>query len=182
MTASDQLPSSTDEQTLNVVFATQVGVSAATFTVAATSTVALLSSCLLLSHFAVTYIAARFSQRQLWLRPFVSVHYPPQFWDSTLSFNFEIGLCIVTAWAIPCALIWNLGTPKFIYEFMNSWNICIHILKKSYEFIVYMNSYMNSLNIIIIWIHIWNDYINSWVYEFMYEMIIWEFINMNSNL
>ena len=37
--------------------------------------------------------------------------------------------------------IWNLGTPKFIYEFMKHMN---SYLKKSYEFIVYMNSYMNS--------------------------------------
>ena len=37
--------------------------------------------------------------------------------------------------------IWNLGTPAFIYEFMKSIN---SYMKKSYEFIVYMNSYMNS--------------------------------------
>ena len=46
--------------------------------------------------------------------------------------------------------IWNLGTPEFIYEFMKHMN---SFMKKSYEFIVYMNSYMNS-------------------YEFIYEMII----------
>ena len=33
-----------------------------------------------------------------------SVRPPPRVWDSTLSFNFEIGLCLVTAWAIPRAL------------------------------------------------------------------------------
>ena len=37
--------------------------------------------------------------------------------------------------------IWNLGTPEFIYEFMKH---MISYMKKSYEFIGYMNSYMNS--------------------------------------
>ena len=85
-----------------------------------------------------------------------------------------------------------LGTPEFIYEFMKHMNSYI---KKSYEFIVYMDSYMNSYiwihihmnsynhymnsymkwlyEFIYIWIHIWNEYMNSWVYEFMY---------MNSNV
>ena len=43
--------------------------------------------------------------------------------------------------------IWNLGTPKFIYEFIKQLN---SYMKKSYEFLGYMNSYMNSY----IWIHI----------------------------
>ena len=70
--------------------------------------------------------------------------------------------------------IWNLGTPEFIYEFMKHMNSC---MKKSYEFIGYMNSYMNSY----IWIHIhmnsYNHYMNSymkWLYEFIYIWIhIW---------
>ena len=37
--------------------------------------------------------------------------------------------------------IWNLGTPEFIYEFMKHKN---SYMKKSYEFIGYMISYMNS--------------------------------------
>ena len=35
---------------------------------------------------------------------------------------------------------WNLGTPKFINEFMKHLN---SYMKKSYEFIVDMNLYMN---------------------------------------
>ena len=34
-------------------------------------------------------------------------------------------------------VIWNLGTPEFIYEFMKHMN---SYMKKSYEFIGYMNS------------------------------------------
>ena len=37
--------------------------------------------------------------------------------------------------------IWNLDTPEFIHEFMKHMN---SHMKKSYEFICYMNSYMNS--------------------------------------
>ena len=39
------------------------------------------------------------------------------------------------------AVIWNLGTPKFMYEFMKHMN---SYMKKTYEFIVCVNSYMNS--------------------------------------
>ena len=78
---------------------------------------------------------------------------------------------------------------------MNSYNT---YMNKSYESMIYMNSYtwfiwihvqMNSytyeckylwihiiiiwIHIIIIWIHIWIEYMNMWVYEFMY---------MNSNV
>ena len=38
-------------------------------------------------------------------------------------------------------VIWNLGTPEFLYEFMKHMN---SYMKKSYEFICYLNSYMNS--------------------------------------
>ena len=37
--------------------------------------------------------------------------------------------------------IWNLGTPEFIYKFMKDMH---SYMKKLYEFMVYMNSYMNS--------------------------------------
>ena len=64
---------------------------------------------------------------------------------------------------------------KWLYEFMYIW--------KSYEFIVYMNSYMNSH----LWIHIhmnsYNHYMNSymkWIYEFM-SIWIHEYMNSNAN-
>ena len=59
---------------------------------------------------------------------------------------------------------WNLGTPKFINEFMKHLNSymkksyeCIDLYEFIYEFI-YMNSYTH-------------QFIQS-LYEFMYEMII----------
>ena len=65
-------------------------------------------------------------------------------------------------------------------------------MKKLYELIVYMNSYICRhiyefiyiwiiwIHIIIIWIHIWNDYMNSYTSEFIYEMNIWIHEYMNS--
>ena len=103
-------------------------------------------------------------------------------------------LCIMFTWGIShgtyhlyfVIFIWNLGTPEFIYVSMKHMN---SYMKKSYEFIVYMNSYMNSYiwihihmnsynhymnsymkwlyEFIYMWIHMWNEYMNSWVYEFM---------------
>ena len=82
-------------QLMNRPFVLFLPTNAATCSVAATSTVA-------------TYIpgrfAAWFSPRHLRVRPFVSVRPLPRVWDSTLCFNFEIGVCLVRAWAIPCAL------------------------------------------------------------------------------
>ena len=69
--------------------------------------------------------------------------------------------------------IWNLGSPKFIYEFMKDMNLYIN-LKKSYEYI-----WIHIINIWIHW-HIWNDYMNSYTCEFICEMNIWIHEYMNS--
>ena len=63
--------------------------------------------------------------------------------------------------------IWKLGTPKFIHEVMKHMN---SYMKKSYEFIIYMNSYVNSYTYEFIWS----------LYEFIDEMIIWIQILLNS--
>ena len=121
MTASKQLPAATDE--LTPAFALFSPFNAANWTAAATSTVAgaLLTSCRLPCCFATTYIpagapfAARFSVLSATTTPptfrirpsvTVSVRPPARIWDSTLSFNFEIGLCLVTAWA------WAIPVPS----------------------------------------------------------------------
>ena len=65
--------------------------------------------------------------------------------------------------------IWNLGTPKFIYEFIKHTN---SYMKKSYEFVVSMNSYTYEFiyefiyKYEFIYIHEFNTY--EFIYEFIY--------------
>ena len=58
-----------------------------------------------------------------------------QWWASTAQ------IAIKMLYLPKLRVIWNLGTPEFIYEFMKHTN---SNMKKSYEFLVCMNSYMNS--------------------------------------
>ena len=96
--------------------------------------------------------------------------------------------------------IWNLGSPKFIYEFMNHMNKPYEsICEMKYEFIVYMNSkFTCSIHIHVNSYMKWsfefifyiNSYMNSWLYkfkckdsEFVFEFnsIECEFRSLNSH-
>ena len=73
--------------------------------------------------------------------------------------------------------IWNLGISKFIYEFMKHIN---SYMKRSDEFIVYMNLYMYSYEFIwiheymnsFIWIQICRLWIHTWIWIHVYEFIV----------
>ena len=82
-----------------------------------------------------------------------------------VSYNCSEGVWPDLAFQLP--VIWNLGAPEFIYEFMKHmyekiiWIHSLHVWIHVCEFIYIW------IHIIIVWIHIWNEYMNSWVYEFM---------------
>ena len=86
------------------------------------------------------------------------------------SVPFSMSQCLVEWDWIPC--IWNLGTPCFMNSYM----------KKSYAFIVYMNSYdLNSYMWIYLHMNSYNHYMNSYL-RWLYDSCTYEFIcEMNTS-